>query len=797
MFHMRLFFFLASGVFLYGAVARAAEGGKDGEGWKSSRFWFSRPAEWKDTRPQKGTGDTSWAKDATPIGNGRIGALIYGGVGKDHLELTEISMWSGGFCSSEAKDKGPDSLKFGSYQPFGTLEITYPAADGMKDYRRELDVGRALASVSYSTGDVRYRREYFASIPHQVISMTVEGDKPRSVDAVFRLTTLHPQDRITSTAGGGRGMILIQGKLKNGLAYEGRIAILPKGGTVKASDGSVVVEKADSCRVLVSLATDYVLDAARNWKGESPRKRNDAVLARALKVPSGKMKRDHLLAYGKFYNRVSLDLGETEDATAGLSIDERLKKYKKAVNEGTECPDPDLEELIFNFGRYVIISSSQPGNLPANLQGLWNYSLIPPWDSDYHNNINIQMCYWGVEPANLPECYEPLVRYIREMAPAARRITRETAEFKAASGTPAPGWTSRTAQNIFGGQGFKWNKPASAWYALHLWEHYLFTLDRDYLKTTAYPMMKEICQFWESQLKVMNEGGSNFRTEDKKVTPEVVSRDLKDIRAGMLAAPMGWSPEHGPKEDGCAHDQQIVWELFHDTVQAAEVLDVDRAWRKELAAKRDLLVGPRVGEEGMLLEWMIDRKPGSGSWDPHHRHTSHLFAVYPGSQISPAKTPEWAEAARKSLLARGTTGDSRRSWTWAWRTNLWARFLNGRKAYEMIQGMIRYSMMDSLFTTHPPMQVDGTMGIVAGFAEMLLQSHTGRLHLLPALPGAWKDGSVRGLKACGNISVDMAWKDGRVTQFSLSSPAAQSVKVFFNGEEKTYALTPGVAVKEK
>lgn len=788
---VRPFFFLVLGLLLHGGALNAAD---EPAAWKSSRFWFSRPAEWKDKRPQKGTGDNSWAKDATPVGNGRIGALIYGGVEKDRLELTEISMWSGGPCSGEGKDKGPDSVKFGSYQPFGTLEITYSPAQEARDYRRTLDVAEALASVSYAAGNVRYRREYFASIPHQVISMTVQGDAARSVEASFRLTTLHPRDRITATASGGRGMILMQGSLKNGLAYEARIVILPGGGTVTAEGGAVSVRQADSCRVLVSLATDYVLDASRNWKGEPPRKRNEAVLARALKTAPERMKADHRAAYGRFYNRVSLDLGETEDATAALPVNERLKKYRRAVDAGTDPGDPDLEELVFNFGRYVIISSSQPGNLPANLQGLWNYSLIPPWDSDYHNNINIQMCYWGVLPASLTECYGPLVDYIREMAPAARKITRETEEFKTADGKPAPGWTARTAQNIYGGQGFKWNKPASAWYALHLWERYLFTLDREYLKMTAYPMMKEICRFWESQLKALHAGGSNFRTEDGKVTPDMVARDLKDVKEGTLVAPMGWSPEHGPREDGCAHDQQIVWELFHDTVQAAEILGVDAAWRKELAAKRDLLAGPGIGEDGLLMEWMIARRPGV-SWDPHHRHTSHLFAVYPGSRISPEKTPEWAEAARKSLLARGTAGDSRRSWTWAWRASLWARFLDGNKAYEMLQGMMRHSMMDSLFTTHPPMQVDGTMGMVAGFAEMLLQSHTGRLHLLPALPEAWRNGSVRGLKARGNITVDMDWRNGRLTQFRLSSPAAQSVRVAANGREKTYALAPGKPVR--
>lgn len=322
---MRPFFLLLLGVLFHGDVLRAAE---ESTAWKSSLVRFSRPAEWKETRPQKGTGDNSWAKDATPIGNGRIGALIYGGVEKDRLELTEISMWSGGFCSAEAKDKGPDSVKFGSYQPFGTLEITYPAAENVQDYKRTLDVAEALASVSYNSGGVRYRREYFASVPHQVVSMTVQGDRPRSVEASFRLATLHPQDRITATAGGGRGMILMQGSLKNGLTYEARIAVLPRGGSVTADGGSITVRQADSCRVLVSLATDYVLDASRNWKGEPPRKRNEAVLARALKAAPEQLKAAHRGAYGKLYHRVSLDLGETEDATAELPVNERLKRYR-------------------------------------------------------------------------------------------------------------------------------------------------------------------------------------------------------------------------------------------------------------------------------------------------------------------------------------------------------------------------------------------------------------------------------------------------------------------------------------
>lgn len=772
-----------------------AQADEEKAAWKASVIRFTRPADWKDTRPQQGTGDVSWAKDATPVGNGRIGALIYGGIEKERLELTEISLWSGGFCSKEAKEKGPDSLYFGSFQPFGTLEIDCAGSEGATRYERTLDVENALAKVLYQAKGVNYEREYFASVPHQVISMTMHADKPRSISAAFRLTSLHVQDSITATVSGKKGVITLRGKLKNGLNYEGCIIVLAQGGVLQEKDGGLEVRQADACRLLVSLATDYAMNPARRWKVESPGKKNDAILTRALPIPASRMKQEHREAYAAQYGRVSLNLGETADTVASSSIDERLKRYRKLdkKNGMDESPDPDLEELIFNFGRYIIISASQPGNLPANLQGLWNYSLIPPWDSDYHNNINVQMCYWGVEPAHLSECCRPLIDYILAMAPAARKITASAAEFKTSSGKAPPGWTARTAQNIFGGQGFKWNQPASAWYAMHLWEHYQFNQDLKYLKDTAYPMMKEICRFWESRLKQLKEGGSNFQSADGKITPSRIAHALQGVPEGTLVAPMGWSPEHGPREDGCAHDQQIIWELFNNTVQAAKILRVDQAWSSELAKKRDLLDKPRIAENGLLQEWMIDRKPEE-SWDPHHRHTSHLFAVFPGTMIHPTKTPDWAEAARKSLLARGTVGDARRSWAWVWRANLWARLLDGSKAYEMLRGLIRHNMMDSLFTTHPPMQVDGTMGIVAAYAEMLLQSHAGELHLLPALPPAWKKGSIRGLKARGNITVDIEWENGMVTRYRLVSPLAQKVLVRVNGKKKAISLAAGKPV---
>lgn len=752
----------------------------------SGVLWHNRVGEWKDSRPQGGTGDESWANNTTPIGNGRLGALIYGGCGTDHLELTEISLWGGAQCSVEDKGanngKGPDSLLFGSYQPFATLAVNHYGTGTATAYRRALDLKTGVASVSFQAGGTSFLREYFASAPDQVIVMTETADKAGALNVDIRISSLHTRDVIEADASGG--VISQRGSLANGVVYEGRYRVLHQGGTLTANaDGSLTLSGADSMTVLMSMGTNYVMDKAKNWQGGDPAAVVAARVNAAAALDAAALKEAHIRDYQSLYNRASLDLGTSTASSIHYPVNTRMQAYRQALSGSTDPADPELEALLFDFGRYLIISSSREGNLPGNLQGLWNYSLIPPWDGDYHNNINVEMCYWAPEIVNLGECNMPLMDFIEAMAPSAREITKK--QFGAA----VRGWTSRTAQNIFGGQGFKWNTPASAWYMLHMWEWYQFSGDKHFLKERAYPMMKEICHFWEDRLKTLEAGAANFHSS--RSLTEAQRGQLSSVKAGTLVAPDGWSPEHGPTEDGVAHDQQIIWELFDDTIQAARILGADqttedREWIEALAVKRDLLDGPRISSStGRLQEWMVD-----GDVDTGHRHTSHLFAVYPGRQISPNQTPELAAAARLSLVDRGTTGDARRSWTWAWRCNLWARFQEGNKAREMIQGLISHNMLNSMFTTHPPMQIDGNLGIVAGIAEMLIQSHNKEtIHLLPALPDGWPSGSVKGFKARGNVTVDFSWKDGKVTSWRLASPTREPVLLKL-GREDAVLVTP-------
>ncbi len=794
----------------------------------TDHLWYKQPAVVPDTplpwtvrphatgnMPGKKNKDT-WESQTLPVGNGRIGGTVYGGDRLDCVVLNEVSLWSGGPNeprNGEGYVYGPRAGRhqFGNYQPFANLYVNYAFMGETENYRRSLDLRQAEAVTEFTANGVNHRRSCFASRPDDVLVYTAKADKPGAITACIALAPYH---HVQYTQVGGDTLIM-RGSLANGQSFEGRMQVRVKGGSYRVNlsharvqvgyggqrDGMfarfspsqlpyIAVYGADAVEVYITLATDYRESYEAGWKGADPAVHNERVLGTISGKSLQAIRAAHVQDFGSFYNRMSVDFGASQPEAASTPTDARLSTYRTRYDKGQQPADPDLEELIYNYGRYVLISGSQPGNLPVNLQGIWNNKVHAPWACDYHNNINLQMCYWGAEVTNLAECHQPLIDFVQAMEQPLHEST------KLHFGHHVRGWTTRISQNPWGGGGWiKWNPPVNAWYALHIWDRYLYSQDMEYLREVAYPMLKNICHFWEDELKTVGAQGKGLQTQKHEKAPVQELRveehpELADVKEGSLVCPMGWSHEWGPLEDGCAHDQQLIRELFDNTVKAAAILGVDAEWAAELAAKRDRLVGDRIGRDGYLQEWIVDRP----DMVANHRHTSHLIGVFPGSSISMDKTPQLAAAAMKSLELRGLGKDNRRSWTWPWRTALWARFKQPDKAYSMVQHYIRYNVLDNLFGNHPPMQMDGTFGMPGGMSEMLLQSHAGVIELLPAIPSAWANGSVKGIRARGNITVDMEWKAGKVTSYTLSttSPNPAPVTVVVNGERKQ--VTPTVKV---
>lgn len=634
-----------------------------------SKIWDDRPGR-------------KWESSWYPLGNGRLGCMVDGGVKALNVQFNLDSLWTGTEnISSAVSDKEADInyLAMGEYCNFGQLTICLPSVEtnaarkAVSGYRRELDVSTAVYKDTFLLHGIPMRRTIFASAPDDAIYIILDG--PNADKVTLALSGSRHETTKLSEDGAS---LMFSGMLPtNNLAYVARADVFAEAGKNRAV-------------VILRAATGTSELAKAKFDGNA-----DAIQKR------------HIDDYTRYYSRMSFDLGQGE-----TNVPTRVRVRR--VRHG--AVDAPLLALQFAFGRYLLISSSRPGTLPANLQGIWNCTNNSAWHCDYHTNINLQMNYWGADAANLSECFTPLSDWMLATLPVAEAGTR-------AAFPGSHGYAYRTSVNALGGGGWKWNFAGAPWLAAQCYDHWLFTRDDKYLREVCWPLMQGAAEF-------------------------LISSCLKLRKDGTIVVKDGWSPEHGPREDGVAHDQQIVRELFRNIIAAAKTLGIDNFFTRQVTAIEARLLKDKIGSWGQLQEWEKDRDVKGSP----HRHTSHLYAVYPGSSISIKETPELAEAARVALAGRALTGDSRRSWTWPWRAALWARLDRADLAADMLHNLLQYNTLENLFATHPPFQIDGNLGMVAAVCEILLEGK---------IPPQWPAGSVKGLRTRDGRTISLSWPGNR------------------------------------
>lgn len=745
-------------------------------------LWYEKPAQ--------------HFTQSLPLGNGRLGMMVFGGIKKDRIVLNEESLWSGSpsqnnrldahkrlpeirrllqqgkndeaeqlvnqtfTCKGEGSGQGRGAnVPFGCYQVLGNLSIEFETdPDSTTNYRRRLDLSTALADVRYKSNSVTYHRQYFTSAMDQVGVIRLTASRGGTL--TFGISLDRPERFTTEAVTDNE--LLMTGQLNDGLGsggvkYAARVRVLATGGNVVTADNQVTVHDADAATILFAAETDYDGVVPRRRKVDDPIAKTAEVIAKAAAKSYEAMVADHIAEHRSFFDRVSISLDDSKPASrrnALLATDKRIKAFAETAE------DVDLAALYFNFGRYLLIASSRPGTLAANLQGIWAQEIQTPWNGDWHLDINIQMNYWPAEACGLGDCHVPMLRLIESL----QQPGRETAK----AYYDADGWVAHVITNAWGftapGERASWGSTVSgsAWLCEHLWEHYAFTADKEYLRW-AYPIMKGSAQFYLDML--ITEPTHGWLVTAPSNSPENAFRMKNGTTAHTCMGP--------------TVDMQILRELFGNCIAASKILGVDEEFRKNLEIKRARLAPNQIGPDGRLQEWLEPYEEP----DPHHRHMSHMYGLYPYHELTPQVAPELAKAAGKSIERRGFRGDV--GWANAWKTGLYARLLDRDQAYGYLKRLIGKNAFPNLFNACWPgrtFQIDGNFGGTAGIAEMLLQSHADEIHLLPALPNEWPAGRVKGFCARGGFILDIEWENQSLSRAKILSKTGGNCKIRYKSK---------------